>query len=369
MPNRKTWPHVLVTLIGLVMVVGLNGSCSVAPGNVGKLIQRIISVVSPEPGDSTILIEDLSGEEVGGTPTVKEHTQDAAVVPPQDVGTNSRLRVELAADAAQAVAEDPRVILIGGTTARILNLGTNTLGAQVQLTGRFAQRVAVSADGSFAAVTVGQLNGPGGVDLINLTSMTRTATIGLPRACDARGIAFIPGTDDFAVACTGDGTVRFYSLNGGRGSEPIRELTGCEGALAVEFTADGQRGLFSCTDNVLVYDVLSNSVVRTIEGFDQVISIATTMDATRAYLGNDRGDVGDLIVVDLSTYDIVRTTEVGGFPATIAVGPDDQEVYVMGNHVQGRGVAVADRQGVLQGFVPSEEFLITFLIVRVPAST
>jgi hypothetical protein len=381
MPSRKNPPQVLPTLICLLWVLGLNGCGAIDIYTTGGKFSDVpeqgqrhaddffIWLVSPERGDRSVIQTNSSGNIVRETPDLAGHFEQGAVKPTKAAGASSSLRAELAGDAAQAVAEDPLVILIGGTTAQILNLGTNTAGPQVQLSGQGSVRVAVSGDGAFAAVTVSRRNGPGGVDLINLTSMTRTATIGLPRACDGSGIAFIPGTDDFAVACTGDGTVRFYSLNGGRGSEPIRELTGCEGALAVEFTADGQRGLFSCTDNVLVYDVLSNSVVRTIEGFDQVLSIATTMDATRAYFGNDRGDVGDLIVVDLSTYEIVQTTEVGGFPATIAVGPDDQRVYVLGAHAQGRGLAVTDKQGVVLGFVPAPEFPVSFVVVRVAAST
>ncbi len=170
-------------------------------------------------------------------------------------------------------------------------------------------------------------------------------------------------------ACSDDGAIRFYSVNGGAGSEQIREITGCEGARAVVFTADGQRGLFSCTSSVWVYDVLADSVVHTIEGFDSVRAMATAMDATRAYVVNWRDNVAELIVVDLATYDIVRTTEVGRrFTPTVVVGPDDQRVYVLASR-EVPGVVVTDREGVELNFVPSPGFPVTFLIVRLPAST
>ncbi len=195
--------------------------------------------------------------------------------------------------------------------------------------------------------------------------MTLTGTIELPTDCKARGIAFIPGTNDFAVACSGDGAVRFYSVNGGAGSAQIREFTGCEGARALVFTADGQRGLFSCTSSGWVYDVLSDSVVHKIEGFDGVQAVATTMDATRAYITNTRDNGGDLTVVNLATYGIVGTTEVGGFPSTVVVGPDDLRVYVLGSR-EVRGITVTDKQGVELNFVPPA-FPLTFLVVRLPA--
>ena len=300
-------------------------------------------------------------------------TGAVAAVPAKTPGTPPSLRLGWTAAGAEAsakpaadvAAEEPRLILAGGTIAQILNLGTNTLGAQVQLTGTSARRVAVSGDGAFAAVTVGQFGGPGGVDIIDLGSMTLTRTIELPPGCEGGGIAFIPGTNDFAVACSGDGAIRFYSVNGGAGSAQIRELTGCEGARAVVFTADGQRGLFSCTSSVWVYDVLADSVVHTIESFDSVIALATTMDATRAYVTSERDGGGDLTVVDLATYGIIRTTEVGGFPSTVVVGPDDLRVYVLGTR-EVRGITVTDKEGVELNFVEPPAFPVTFLVVRVP---
>ena len=167
------------------------------------------------------------------------------------------------------------------------------------------------------------------------------------------------------MTCTDDDAIRFYSVNGGAGSGLIREFTGCEGARAVVFTADGQRGLFSCTSSVWVYDVLADAVVHTIEGFDSVQTMATTMDATRAYITNKRGSVGELVVVDLATYGILRTTEVGGFPGTVVVGPDDLRVYVLANR-DVRGITVTDKEGVELNFIEPTAFPITFLVVRVP---
>ena len=337
MEDKKNPPHVLAMLICLVLVLGLNVSCLLLTTRSPWPIVYLHSFETIFSTNFFIwLVSDLPGFDVRKTDTTGSNSETlpvsgapehGVVIPTENAGTNSPLRVGLAAGGAEpavdVAAEEPRLILVGGTTAQILNLGTNTPGAQVQLTGQFAIRVAVSGDGAFAAVIVGQSNGPDGVDIIDLSSMTRTGTIELPTDCKARGIAFIPGTNDFAVACSGDGAVRFYSVNGGAGSAQIREFTGCEGARALVFTADGQRGLFSCTSSVWVYDVLSDSVVHKIEGFDRVQAMATTMHATRAYVTNTGDGFAELIVVHLATYGIVRTTEVGGFPGTVVVGPDD----------------------------------------------
>ena len=385
MPNKKNPPHVLTALICLVLVLGLSGSCTAEISRflnikeateAGFIAIVVLWLVSAGPDDS-VESTDINGDNAKKLP-VPGQPGDAAVIPAETAGAPPSLRLGWTAAGAGAsagpavdvAAEEPRLIFAGRTTAQILNLGTNTLGGQADLTGQFATSVAVSADGAFAAVMVGRLTGGPGevdysVDLIDLGSLTRTGTITLPTECDARGIAFLPGTDNFALACSGAGSIRFYSVGGGAGSGLIREFTGCEGARAVTFTADGQRGLFSCTSSVWVYDVLADSVVHTIEGFDSVLAIATTMDATRAYVTSERDGGGDLTVVDLATYGIVRTTEVGGFPSTVVVGPDDLRVYVLGSR-EVRGITVTDKEGVELNFVEPPAFPVTFLVVRVP---
>lgn len=383
MANKKNTPCVLMTLICLLFLgLTTNGcvTCDVCGAELGfpGTHSETCIVNSAGPNDSLACVDEM-GEGAEETVATNEEASAVAMIPIIAAGPQLALRLGLAAadagagaePAVNVAAEEPRLILAGRRTAQIVNLGTNTLGAAVQHSGQFATGVAVSGDGAFAAVMVGRFAGgevEDSVDLIDLGSMTRTATIELPTECDARGIAFLPGTNDFAVACSGDGAIRFYSVNGGAGSGPIRELTGCEGARAVVFTADGQRGLFSCTSSVWVYDVLADSVVHTIEGFDSVQTMATTMDATRAYITNQRDSVGELVVVDLATYGILRTTEVGGFPGTVVVGPDDLRVYVLANR-EVRGITVTDKEGVELNFIEPTAFPITFLVVRVPAAS
>ncbi len=414
MPKKKNSRHILPALIYLVLVLGLTTTPArrghstrtiLGAGGCVTVIERVVGI--PDSDDeinkerrrrrvhrrahrdrictagSSITCTDTTGENIEELP-VPGGVEHATLLPTVAGGDNSSLRLGLTAagaktapkGAAQVAAEEPRLIFVANTTAQILNLGTNTLGAQAQLTGRMQLGipVAVSEDGAFAAAMVRRAAGGAGgvdhsVDLIDLSSMTRTGTIELPAGCDARGLAFIPGTSEFAVTCADDDAIRFYSLNGGAGSGLIREFTGCEGTRAVVFTADGQRGLFSCTSSVWVYDVLADSVVHTIEGFDSVRAMATVMDATRAYVVNWRDNVAELIVVDLATYDIVRTTDVGRrFNPTVVVGPDDQIVYVLASR-EVPGVVVTDREGVELNFLPSPGFPITFLIVRLPVST
>jgi len=63
---------------------------------------------------------------------------------------------------------------------------------------------------------------------------------------------------------------------------PLREFTGCQEAGQVAFTADGERGLFSCKDTLWVYDILSDSVAQKITGFGAVGSLTVTLDGRRA---------------------------------------------------------------------------------------
>ena len=212
MSNKKNPPHIFATLVCLVLVLGLSGSCNIRAVEGGvkalsdawdRLTDSLIWVSSAGLIDS-LKKTDTEGENIETLPAAGEVTH-ATVIPTGTGGDNSSLPLGWTAAGAEAVpkgaaevaAEEPRLIFVDNTTAQILNLGTNTLGAQAQLTGRIQLGipVAVSGDGAFAAAMVRRIAEETGerahsVDLIDLSSMTRTGTIELPEGCGARGIAF-----------------------------------------------------------------------------------------------------------------------------------------------------------------------------------
>ena len=64
MPNRKNPPHVLATLICLVLVLGLNGSCFVITndGKVESLADFALSIFSICTAGTSITCTDTTGE-------------------------------------------------------------------------------------------------------------------------------------------------------------------------------------------------------------------------------------------------------------------------------------------------------------------
>ena len=263
-------------------------------------------------------------------------------------------------------ARSRRVLLVGRDKLKLLDMGTEAVTATVDLSGRFGSQVAVSSDGALAAVGVSRFNSaaPDGVDIIDVPTMTRIATVDLPAGSGPSGISFIPGTHDFCVALRNEDAIRCFSLNDAGAAAPLREFTGCEEAGKVAFTADGERGLFSCTDALWVYDVLSDSVARKITGFGAVRSLAVTLDGRRAYVAAIKDDKRLLVIVDLESYDIVRTIELDAFPAEVFLGTDEQRVYVL----SGNSLTIFDPEGNVESVVPPPGFAIGGLAVNVGPS-
>ena len=263
-------------------------------------------------------------------------------------------------------ARSRRVLLVGRDRLKLLDMGTEAVTATVDLSGRFGSQVAVSSDAALAAVGVRRFSStaPDGVDIIDVPAMTRIGTVDLPAGSGPSGISFIPGRRDFCVALRKEDAVRCFSLNDAGAAAPLREFTGCEEAGKVTFTADGERGLFSCKDTLWVYDILSDSVAQKITGFGNVRSLAVTLDGRRAYVADIKDDKRLLVIVDLETYDIVRTIELDAFPAEVFLGSDEQRVYVL----SGRSLTIFDPEGNIQSVAPTPGFAIGGLAVNVGPS-
>jgi hypothetical protein len=164
-------------------------------------------------------------------------------------------------------------------------------------------------------------------------------------------MAFIPGTTDFALACFGTNSVRFYSATGAGGASAIPEFRDCTGATQVAFTADGSRGVFSCGGTVQFYDTLSASKITELTGFGSVLSIGLTLDGTRAYFGTTQGGAnGSLAIVNMETYEVIRGVPVDSQPVGILIEELRDRVYVMGAETP--RVFRMNREGVVDRIRP-----------------
>ncbi len=287
---------------------------------------------------------------------------DTTVVPESAAKDLFELRPAPSADPARS----RKVLLVGRDNLRLLDMGANAVTATVALSGRFGSQVAVSSDGTLAAVGVRRFQSaaPDGVDIIDVPAMTRIATVDLSVASDPTGISFIPGRRDFCVALRNEDAVRCFSLNDAGAAAPLREFTGCEEAGKVAFTADGERGLFLCKNSLWVYDILSDSVAQKITGFGAVRSLAVTLDGRRSYVTDIKDDKRLLVIVSLETYDIVRTIELDVFPADVFLGSDNQRVYLL----SGNSLTIFDPEGNVERVVPTPGFAVGGLAVNVGSS-
>ena len=270
--------------------------------------------------------------------------------------------------ASPAPSADParsrKVLLVGRDNLRLLDMGANAVTATVALSNRGGQ-VAVSSDGAFAAVGVNRFeSGPDGIDIIDVPAMTLIRTMDLPPDSSPAGISFIPGSRDFCVALRDEDAIHCFSLDDAGAAAPLREFTGCEEAGKVAFTADGERGLFSCKDSLWVYDILSDSVAKKITGFGVVRSLAVTVDGRRAYVAAIKDDKRLLFIVSLETYDIVKTIELDAFPMEVFLGSDNQRVYL----VSGSSLTIFDPEGNVERVVPTPGFAVGGLAVNVGSS-
>ena len=167
------------------------------------------------------------------------------------------------------------------------------------------------------------------------------------------------------MACRDLDSVRRYDLLGAADQSPLQEITGCNSPRDVTFTADGERGLFSCTETIQVYDVQSGTVAYEIPGFEDVRAFAANTAGTRAYVADRRADGGFLQVVNLETYDIVNTVQVDRNPADVFLSPDDDLVYVIstGNSE----LSIHDAAGAILSTEPAPVYPFSGAAVRVPA--
>ena len=257
----------------------------------------------------------------------------------------------------------PRGIFVGEMAAEIVDLQADARLARIDLTGP-ARRVAVSDDGEIAVVSVrGSPGEPQGLDILDLQTMARSGTTSMPRSCGVHAVAFIPGSHDFFAACRDSSSLHRFAVEDGATGPQQEELSACDTPQDLTFTADGDRGLITCTDTVWVYDVPTQSVAWTVEGFVDARNVAARLDGTRAYIADqDEADAFKLVTINLATFDRMGETQLDGFPTDLFLGPDDADVYAL----SGFRLDVADSDGIVQSSAEAPLFALTGFAVELP---
>jgi hypothetical protein len=253
-------------------------------------------------------------------------------------------------------------IFVGRELAQILDVANNTVTGKIALSGN-ASRVAVSPDSNLAVVSIREFTeAPDGIDILDLAAVRRTGTIQLPADCEPIGLSFVPGTTDIWVACNGQNVLVRYPVADGSAAQETGRIGDCPKPRDVAFTADGNRGLFTCTDTVRVFDVMSDSVSFTFSGFGTALSLAVGSDGMRAYVGNARDNTGYLTVLDLESYQEINSTEANRFPGEVFLSTAEDKVYVLGNG----DLNIANPDGIVERVTKLELFASTGVAIPIP---
>jgi len=350
-------PLVLLTVMLMLVGVGCT-SCDRSIAS-GVALWLLCLGGSDNPGTS-FRLADSNGGSFRNVAGAKGHEIPAMAAVPQVPGAQAT-----GASAARAANGDipaSLIIMTGVDLAQVVDVQQERVVANIPLSG-YAPGVAVSTDGRYAAASIDKARGSAdAVDVIDLSTMSRTGSISLPVDCYPVDLAFVPGQTEFFVACKDRDTLRRYDLLGAAGQESIEEITGCSAPNVVRFTADGERGLFSCSDSVWIYDVESATVAYEITGFESVQGIAVNTAGTRAYVGDHRDDSGFLDVVSLEPYDIIDTVKLSSSPNEVFLSPDDERVYVVG----GSNLGIHDADGSILSTKRIPFYAFSGAAIRVP---
>ncbi len=287
----------------------------------------------------------------------------AAMRPRPQVPAEPRKNGSSVREAGDGMAS--HVIMVGGSFAQVVDVVTARVVADIELSG-FPPAVAVSSDGRYAAVAVNRPTGEADlVEAIDFTTMAKAGSVKLPVDCTPVGIAFLRNSTDFFVTCSDRDAAFRYDLLGPAGQEPVEEITGCSGAGAVVFTADGARGLFSCADRIQIYDVRSRTVGHELAGFEKIDAIAVNTPGTRAYVADWGAAAGYVHVVDVEAYRILNSVEVDRTPDDVFLSPNEHIVYVIGSGSS--DLILLDAGGTLIGRARIPFFPLSGAAIRVPA--
>jgi YVTN family beta-propeller protein len=231
-----------------------------------------------------------------------------------------------------AISDDGRLILVSGfgvDQALVVDSRTDQVVGRVPVPQ--PHNSAISPDGRWAYVG-SQKQGDTALVAIDLTTMTRAATIPLDKT--PRALGFSPDGRSVYFTLAGSDAVQVLDVE--RGVIATQIPVGASPHLAT-FTPDGQLGLTVAQGpgELDLIDRRDNAESAAIPVGKAPHWLATSPDGRTAYVTNESSN--DLSIVDLASRQVLATVPVGNAPRKIAVvsGP-----------VAGQAMATADGPAV-----------------------
>lgn len=203
----------------------------------------------------------------------------------------------------------------------VIDTSTNTVVATISI-GGVSVGVAVTPTGEKVYVTCYNTNL---VNVINTFSNTISATITV-------------GTNPYGIAITPDG--RKACVVNGNGGDTLSVIdtstnmviatipSGAGQPVGVAITRDSKKAYVTAqsSQQVIVIDLITNSVSATITVGNSPEGIVITPDGSEAYVANTADDTVSIITIP--TNIISATITVGSGPYSLAVMPNGNKVYV-----------------------------------------
>jgi YVTN family beta-propeller protein len=209
-----------------------------------------------------------------------------------------------------------------GAYAVPVDLGTETVGTQVQFGGRGAPlAIAISPDASTAYVVDTRHE-----QVVPIDVATNTPGTPVPIGSGGEAIAITPDGSRAYVANYGENTVTRIDLATGT----PHTITGFHGPSGVAITPDGTKAyVTNYNDNtVSPIDLSNDSLGTAIPVGNEPWGIAVTPDGSRAYVADFGADA--VTRIDLPAETVGATVSTVPSPELIAISPDGARAYVIG---------------------------------------
>jgi len=232
--------------------------------------------------------------------------------------------VELAeGDGPEGIAVTP-----DGATSFVVNHGSSTVAVVDNARGTPLRAIPVPTSPTDVVVDGeghAYVTSNDGASLVELD--TEEVLSALSIGARPQSLAITPDGSLAAVTDGQNGTLMLMDAAGF--TAPFDEIAVGTGPDGVALTDDAETAYVVNIedDSVAVVDLVQGAVVTRIPVGDRPISVALHPDGQTAYVTNN--DANTLSVIDTASNRVIETVEVGLWPEAVAVAPDGQRAYVV----------------------------------------